>query len=781
MDEILKRDQNFIVVLGAVTDDSNQYIKMLRVDPITGRLLISATGLAAGTVTSVSVVTANGFAGTVATATTTPAITLTTTITGILKGNGTAISAASAGTDYANLTFKTIQVATQSDVVATSASDTLILVAGSNITITTNAGTRTITIAASGGASGATTALDNLAAVAINTTLLPGADDGAALGSTTKNFSDLFLATGAVINYANSNVVITHTSGILTMGTGTLKITTPTNTATSVVTIDGTQSLTNKTYNGNTWTAGTGVLTIAAGKTLTANSSLTLAGTDGKTLTVSNSGTLAGGDAFVLAIAAGKTLTVSNSITLAGTDSTVMTFPTTSATIARTDAGNTFTGVSTASAWVLTSPTITTKLNPTTDDGAPLGDTTHNWSDLFLASGAVINYANSNVVITHTSGILTMGTGTLKITTPTNNATSVVTTDATQDLTNKTYNGNTFTAGTGVLTIAAAKTLTVSNSITLAGTDGKGINVGAATSLKILTGDGTNMVLSSYTLAAPGTSGNVATSDGTNWTSAAPAGAASFIMQELLIKSGTATPAGFSMTSSSDGLTLIVCWLDSSSSTTANITRWVRTTGTGYRRTHSTTLTVSGGELYGVAIVGSYIYVQCGIAATGAFRRYDLADLANVTTITISGSNTLRAGWNLWSDGTNLYSYQSASNFDKWTISGTTATNAATIGFTSAGSSVGGAWSDGTNVWMTDNSTGDGTMNIRKWAIAGGSVVATLTTTIASTRPTISSANPCTQLFAPATGLLAWCVMYNVCSEAAKTGIEVLATGIERP
>jgi hypothetical protein len=53
-----------------------------------------------GTVTSVSVVSANGFAGTVATATTTPAITLTTTITGLLKGNGTAISAAVANTDY---------------------------------------------------------------------------------------------------------------------------------------------------------------------------------------------------------------------------------------------------------------------------------------------------------------------------------------------------------------------------------------------------------------------------------------------------------------------------------------------------------------------------------------------------------------------------------------------------------------------------------------------------------------------------------------------------------
>jgi hypothetical protein len=53
-----------------------------------------------GTVTSVSVVSANGLAGTVATATTTPAITLSTTVTGLLKGNGTAISAAVAGTDY---------------------------------------------------------------------------------------------------------------------------------------------------------------------------------------------------------------------------------------------------------------------------------------------------------------------------------------------------------------------------------------------------------------------------------------------------------------------------------------------------------------------------------------------------------------------------------------------------------------------------------------------------------------------------------------------------------
>jgi hypothetical protein len=59
-----------------------------------------AGGGGSGTVTSVSVTSANGLAGTVANATTTPAITLSTSVTGLVKGNGTALSAATAGTDY---------------------------------------------------------------------------------------------------------------------------------------------------------------------------------------------------------------------------------------------------------------------------------------------------------------------------------------------------------------------------------------------------------------------------------------------------------------------------------------------------------------------------------------------------------------------------------------------------------------------------------------------------------------------------------------------------------
>ncbi len=85
--------------------------------PNTSGTLALTSQLTSGTVTNVSVVSANGMAGTVASASTTPAITLSTTVTGILKGNGTAISTATADVDYltptlASATFLTIATAT---------------------------------------------------------------------------------------------------------------------------------------------------------------------------------------------------------------------------------------------------------------------------------------------------------------------------------------------------------------------------------------------------------------------------------------------------------------------------------------------------------------------------------------------------------------------------------------------------------------------------------------------------------------------------------------------
>lgn len=128
----------------------------------------------------------------------------------------------------------------------------------------------------------------------------------------------------------------------------------------------------NSTYEGLHITTTTGTLTIAAAKTVTFNNSLGFSGTDGTTMTLpSTSATLARTDtgqtftgtnafgaltvttlngntftagSYTLTGGASKTLTFNNTLTLAGTDSTTMTFPTTSASIARTDGGQTFTG-----------------------------------------------------------------------------------------------------------------------------------------------------------------------------------------------------------------------------------------------------------------------------------------------------------------------------------------------------------------------------------------------------------------------------------------------------
>lgn len=53
--------------------------------------------------------------------------------------------------------------------------------------------------------------------------ILPNTSDGAAIGSTTLMFSDLFLASGGVINWNNGNVLLTHSTGQLAL-TGSLTV-----------------------------------------------------------------------------------------------------------------------------------------------------------------------------------------------------------------------------------------------------------------------------------------------------------------------------------------------------------------------------------------------------------------------------------------------------------------------------------------------------------------------------------------------------------------------------
>ena len=79
-------------ITGAITLVQGAGIVITDNSPLPGNITIGATNT--GTVTSVSVVSANGFAGTVANPTTAAAITIDTTVTGILYGNGTAVAAA---------------------------------------------------------------------------------------------------------------------------------------------------------------------------------------------------------------------------------------------------------------------------------------------------------------------------------------------------------------------------------------------------------------------------------------------------------------------------------------------------------------------------------------------------------------------------------------------------------------------------------------------------------------------------------------------------------------
>lgn len=56
------------------------------------------------------------------------------------------------------------------------------------------------------------TILNSTAALRVHVNVSPSANDGAALGTTALQWSDLFLATGGVINYANGDYTITHSS-----------------------------------------------------------------------------------------------------------------------------------------------------------------------------------------------------------------------------------------------------------------------------------------------------------------------------------------------------------------------------------------------------------------------------------------------------------------------------------------------------------------------------------------------------------------------------------------
>lgn len=196
----------------------------------------SWTPAAAGTVTAVSVNSSNGLAGT-SSGGATPALTLSTTVTGVLKGNGTTISAATAGTDYAAAT-----TGTNAQLLANNGSGGF-----SNVTVGSGLNLTTGTLTAP------------------STMTYPGAGIANSTGSAWGT-SYTTSGTGTVVALATSPSFTTPTLGVAS--------------ATTVNKVTLTAPATGST------------LTIADGKTLTASNTLTFTGTDASSVAFGAGGTV---------------------------------------------------------------------------------------------------------------------------------------------------------------------------------------------------------------------------------------------------------------------------------------------------------------------------------------------------------------------------------------------------------------------------------------------------------------------------------------------------------
>lgn len=125
------------------------------------------------------------------------------------------------------------------------------------------------------------------------------------------------------------------------------------------------------------------------------NSAATIADSTGDITAGKYNGLTVSTTTGTLTIANGKTATVNNTITFAGTDSTTMTFPSTNASVARTDAAQTFTGIQTFSSNPVMSSLTVSK--PVFTDG----------SGGLTSSGTLLTDQGGTGLTTYTAGDIT--------------------------------------------------------------------------------------------------------------------------------------------------------------------------------------------------------------------------------------------------------------------------------------------------------------------------------------------------------------------------------------
>ena len=526
------RDENSVPTLLAASNADGITPVRVYADPTTHRLLVDiASG--SGTVTSVSVVTANGFAGSVANPTSTPAITLSTTVSGILKGNGTAMSAAVANTDYqVPITLTTTGTSGAATFNGTTLNIPQYQAAGTYVTSVSGTTNR---ITSSGG----TTPVIDIAATYVGQTSLTtlgtiatgvwqGTKVGLAYGGTNADLS----ATGGAANYlkqVSSGAAVTVgtiPASDIASGAALTKV----DDTNVTLTLGGTPTTALLAATSLTlgWTGslaatrgGTGQTTYAKGDILASPGSNTL-----NKLTVGNDGEVLTADAASTngvkwaAVAAGTGITIGTTTITSGTNTRIL----------YDNAGvvgeYTLTGTGTVVA-MQTAPTFLTSI--TTSAANLITDTTTG-TKIGTATNQKLGFYNSTPIVQPTGDVTTALTNLGLVATPTINADTVSSANEATD----TSCFPLFITASGTQTLATKNNTSFtfnSNTATLGSTifnAGTGFQIGAAAaSRKMLVGNGTNFVASTETWAVPGTSGNVLTSDGTNWTSAAPAGGGS--------------------------------------------------------------------------------------------------------------------------------------------------------------------------------------------------------------------------------------------------------------
>lgn len=194
--------------------------------------------------------------------------------------------------------------------------------------------------------------------------------------------------------------------------------------------------------------------------------------------------------------------------------------------------------------------------------------------------------------------------------------------------------------------------------------------------------------------------------------------------QGVVLDESTTTYQIMTSTTSPSDLALYVIYGETTPSQNSTIVKYSLDILTGkYYRTVATVISGFAPHFSnaGIAVVGSFVYAGFIDQTSNVYVlfQFDTATLTQ-TNMTISGTApNVSSGFNcMYSDGTNIYIASTGTTWYKYSISGSVATNVATI--TSLARIVGALCPDGTNVYLTtDSSICFATGTITKTSLTG--------------------------------------------------------------